>query len=87
MFSVLLCVLWCSQMCADQRVRDQIAETLVQTPFDIVLMDIQMPEMDGFEATAAIRAREVHTGEHQMVIAMTAHAMQMDEADQRCRAE
>jgi two-component system sensor histidine kinase/response regulator len=46
--------------------------------FDAVLMDVQMPEMDGFAATAAIRAREQQTGEHVPVIAMTAHAMRGD---------
>jgi signal transduction histidine kinase/CheY-like chemotaxis protein len=43
--------------------------------FDVVLMDVEMPEMDGFEATAAIREMEKHTGAHTPVIAMTAHAM------------
>jgi signal transduction histidine kinase/DNA-binding response OmpR family regulator len=43
--------------------------------FDVVLMDVQMPEMDGFEATTAIREMEKHTGGHIPVIAMTAHAM------------
>jgi two-component system sensor histidine kinase/response regulator len=42
--------------------------------FDLVLMDVQMPEMDGFEATAAIRELEKASGSHLPVIAMTAHA-------------
>ena len=50
--------------------------------FDLVLMDIQMPDMDGFEATAAIRLRERATGRHQPIVAMTAHAMKGD--DRRC---
>ena len=53
-----------------QAVRIMAAES-----FDLVLMDVQMPEMDGFEATAAIREMEKHTGAHTPVIAMTAHAM------------
>jgi signal transduction histidine kinase/DNA-binding response OmpR family regulator len=52
--------------------------TLTQHSFDLVLMDVQMPEMDGLEATAAIRAQERMTGTHLPIIAMTANAMQGD---------
>jgi signal transduction histidine kinase/DNA-binding response OmpR family regulator len=50
--------------------------------FDVVLMDVQMPEMGGFEATAAIRALERDSGERLPIIAMTAHAMKGDR--ERC---
>ncbi len=52
--------------------------------FDLVLMDVQMPEMDGFEAAAAIRQRETASGAHTPIIALTAHAMKGD--DRRCLA-
>lgn len=46
--------------------------------FDLVLMDVQMPEMDGLEATAALRQQEQGNGRHVPIIAMTAHAMKGD---------
>ncbi len=57
-------------------------QTLVQEDFDVVLMDVQMPEMDGFEATAAIRERERSSGRHIPIMAITAHALKGDR--ERC---
>jgi signal transduction histidine kinase/CheY-like chemotaxis protein len=57
---------------------------LAREVFDLLLMDVQMPEMDGFEATAKIREQEEATGRHLPIIAMTAHAMKGDE--ERCLA-
>src|SRR5215471_630276 len=57
-------------------------EKLSEEPFDLVLMDLQMPEMDGFAATAAIREQERKTGHHLPIVAMTAHAMKGDR--ERC---
>ncbi|HTS16306.1 MAG TPA: response regulator [Verrucomicrobiae bacterium] len=57
-------------------------DALERETFDAVLMDVQMPEMGGFEATARIRDREKSTGQHIPVIAMTAHALKGDR--ERC---
>ena len=59
-------------------------EALEKQAPDLILMDVQMPEMDGFEATAAIRQGELETGKHIPIIAMTAHAMSGDK--ERCLA-
>jgi two-component system, sensor histidine kinase and response regulator len=49
-----------------------------EVPYDLILMDVQMPEMDGFEATAAIRQQETESDKHIPIIALTAHAMSGD---------
>ncbi|HTT32763.1 MAG TPA: response regulator [Methylomirabilota bacterium] len=51
---------------------------LDKSTFDLVLMDVQMPEMDGFEATAAIRQKEKTNGQRLPIVALTAHAMKGD---------
>ncbi len=61
--------------------RDAV-EAFEQQPFDLILMDVQMPEMSGFEATVAIRSRESQTANRIPIIAMTAYAMKGDR--ERC---
>ena len=58
-----------------------VAAATIMT-FDAILMDVQMPQMSGFDATAAIREHERATGLHVPIIALTAHAMQGDR--ERC---
>ncbi len=62
----------------------EVLAALDTDPFDLVLMDGQMPGMDGFETTRCIRAREQWTGKHLVIVAMTAHAMKGDR--ERCLA-
>ncbi|TWU17323.1 Signal transduction histidine-protein kinase BarA [Novipirellula galeiformis] len=60
----------------------EAVELSASNPYDLILMDIEMPEMDGLQATRAIRERERSTNKHTRIIAMTAHAMKGD--DDRC---
>jgi CheY-like chemotaxis protein/HPt (histidine-containing phosphotransfer) domain-containing protein len=53
-------------------------EALEREVFDLIVMDVQMPEMSGYEAVEAIREREMQSGAHIPIIAMTAHAMEGD---------
>jgi CheY-like chemotaxis protein len=61
---------------------EEALEALDRQVFDLVLMDVQMPEMDGLQATVAIRRGEMKSGKHIPIIAMTAHAMAGDK--ERC---
>ena len=67
-----------------QQAVDAWSRAEASIPFDLVLMDVQMPVQDGFQATAAIRQAEESSGRHVTIVAMTAHAMQGDR--ERCLA-
>jgi signal transduction histidine kinase/ActR/RegA family two-component response regulator len=60
----------------------EVLAALERESFDVILMDVQMPEMDGFQATGAIRSREKQSGAHIPIIAITGYAMKGDR--QRC---
>lgn len=62
----------------------EVLAAISQSDFDLILMDCQMPEMDGFEATRRIRTLENHTGVHVPIVALTANAMSGD--DKKCLA-
>jgi len=57
---------------------EEALAALEKENFELILMDVQMPKMDGFQTTRLIRAREMQTGLHLPIIAMTAHAMKED---------
>jgi CheY-like chemotaxis protein len=62
----------------------EAVEAVARETFDLIFMDVQMPEMDGFEATRLIRAQENGTGRRIRIVAMTAHVMVADR--ERCLA-
>ena len=59
--------------------RPEAVAAVESESFDLVLMDVQMPEMDGYQATSVIREREARMGGHVPIVALTAHAMKGDQ--------
>ena len=57
----------------------EAVELSERTCFDLIFMDVQVPEMDGLAATTAIRERESKSGQRLPIVALTAHAMKGDE--------
>ena len=72
----LLADLGCTAMCVPDG--QQVLDALERESFDLVLMDCQMPVMDGFEAAREVRRREAATADHQLIIALTANATPED---------
>jgi two-component system, sensor histidine kinase and response regulator len=62
----------------------EVLSMLANSSYDLILMDVQMPVMDGFQATQAIRIQEQSSGQHMRIVAMTAHALKGDR--ERCLA-
>ena len=74
---------WGHQVAVAANGRD-VLELLGRRTFDLILMDVQMPEVDGFQATAEIRRRDAIEGTHTLIVALTAHALKGDR--ERCLA-
>lgn len=65
------------------RTGSEAVDAITRTAYDVVLMDCEMPEMDGYEATREVRRREEGTLNHLPIVALTGHAS--DEDVQKCR--